>query len=72
MDKRIIGMDLHEDIKLLVDNYFEFEFNTKEVPISRTEFISILEQQIEKLIEKNNNASSEKKVDHKPVIPKRD
>lgn len=47
-------MDIREEVKYIVDEYFEFEFDTKQLPMTRTEFIDTLENQIQKLIQKSH------------------
>lgn len=45
--KKII---IREEIKDITDENFDFEFGTKEVPLERSEFISVLEKEFLRLL----------------------
>ena len=59
-------MNLREEIKYIVDEYFEFEFDSKQLPLTRIEFIDTLEDRFRKLLTKYKTGDVETSKDSKP------
>ena len=64
MEKLII----RDEIKLIVDNHFDFMFDTLEVPMKRSEFISILTKEVTTLFKKYRNYKADMDNDDEPII----
>ena len=48
-------LNVREEIKLIVDNHFDFMFETVDLPLKRSEFISILTKEVTALFKKYRN-----------------
>ena len=46
-------MDLREEIRIIVNENFNFIFNSRQVPMSRTKFINLLTKEVNEIINKS-------------------
>jgi len=61
-------INIREEMKQITDSHFDFEFETKEVPMKRSEFIDVLETEFTRLFKTYRNYFADVDKDDKPDL----